>query len=398
MFVPDYNLLKKYADILVKFALRSGEWAKPWDVIFVQLPECAKPFYLPLQKAILEVWAHPIFEYSPDWVGKHFYENSNNDQITFYPSHLFEGKIKQMTHVIWIIAEADKNELKWVDTKKITNRIQSRKQYRDMRTQKEAEWKLTWVLGLYGTQAMADEANMSLEEYRDQIIKACYLDQENPIQKRKDTFSEINQIMQKLNNLNIQKVHVKSEEIDLEVKIWSDRQWLWWSGRNIPSFEIFTSPDRRWINWTFKSNQSFYRYGRIIKWAYFKIENGTIIEFDAEEWKDLLADILDIPWTNHIWEFSLTDGRHSHITKFMAETLYDENAGGKFWNTHIAIWLSFEETYRWDERLTDELKEKFWFNQSAEHLDFVSTSDRTVTATLPDWSEKIIYQNWEFTI
>jgi aminopeptidase len=66
---------------------------------------------------------------------------------------------------------------------------------------------------------MADEANMSLEEYRDQIIQACYLDQENPIQKRKDTFSEINQIMEKLNNLNIQKVHVKSEDIDLEVKI-----------------------------------------------------------------------------------------------------------------------------------------------------------------------------------
>ena len=32
---------------------------------------------------------------------------------------------------------------------------------------------------------MADEAKMSLEEYRQEIIKACYLDKEDPIAERK---------------------------------------------------------------------------------------------------------------------------------------------------------------------------------------------------------------------
>ncbi|MEI8252365.1 MAG: hypothetical protein WCG25_01110 [bacterium] len=54
MYKPSYELLKKYADVLVKFALRSGEGVKKDDVIFIQLPECAKLFYLPLQKSILE--------------------------------------------------------------------------------------------------------------------------------------------------------------------------------------------------------------------------------------------------------------------------------------------------------------------------------------------------------
>ena len=149
MYQPSYELLKKYADVLVKFALRSGEWVKKDDVVFVQIPECAKPFYLPLQKAILEVGAHPIMEYLPDGVAKHFFEHANDDQIVFYPSHFFHGKVEQMTHVISVIAEADKYELKDIDPKKMAARIHSRKAYKDKRQKKEMDGKMTRTLGVY---------------------------------------------------------------------------------------------------------------------------------------------------------------------------------------------------------------------------------------------------------
>lgn len=111
----------------------------------MQLPECAKPFYLPLQKSILEAGAHPIFEYFPDGVSRHFYENANDEQIAFYPHHYLHGKVDQMTHVISIIAEYDKYELKGVDPQKMATRIQSRKEYIRRRTQKELEGKMTWT-------------------------------------------------------------------------------------------------------------------------------------------------------------------------------------------------------------------------------------------------------------
>jgi hypothetical protein len=47
-------------------------------------------------------------EYLPDGVAKHFFDHASEDQITYYPHHLLHGKIAQMTHVISIIAEADK--------------------------------------------------------------------------------------------------------------------------------------------------------------------------------------------------------------------------------------------------------------------------------------------------
>jgi leucyl aminopeptidase (aminopeptidase T) len=85
MYTPTPELLKKYADVLVKFALRSGEGAKPGDVIFVDIPEAAKPLYIPLQQAILEAGAFPIFQYHADGVNRSYYETATMEQISFLP-------------------------------------------------------------------------------------------------------------------------------------------------------------------------------------------------------------------------------------------------------------------------------------------------------------------------
>ena len=399
MYTPSYDLLKKYADILVKFALRWGEWAKAGETIFVQIPECAKPFYFPLQKAILEVGAHPIMEYLPDGVDKHFFQHASDDQIVFYPSHFLHGKVEQMTHVISVIAEADKHELKDIDPKKFAARIQSRKEYKEKRVKKEMDGKMTRTLGLYGTKAMADEVGMSLEEYRKQIIQACYLDYDDPIAERKKTFEKTEEIKKKLNALSIEYVHVESEDADLKIKIWSNRQRLGWGWRNIPSFEIFTSPNRRETDWWIRFNQPLYRFGQMITGIYLKFEKWIIVDFDATENKEGLKEMINTPNMNKLWEFSLTDGRFSHITKFMGETLYDENVWGPEGNTHIAIGSAFSEVYTGDvSTLTDEKLEELWLNQSAGHTDIISTKRRTVTATLSDGTEKIIYQNGQFTV
>ncbi len=398
-YIPSYELLKKYADVLVKFALRWGEWVKKDDVVFVQIPECAKPFYLPLQKAILEAGAHPIMEYLPDGVAKHFFDHANDDQIVFYPSEFFHGKVEQMTHVISIIAEADKYELKDIDPKKLAARMASRRLYKEKRMKKELDGKMTRTLGLYGTEAMAQEAGMSIEEYRNEIIKACYLDKEDPIAERKNTITSIEAIKQKLDGLKIERVHVEWEDADIHIKIWSNRQRLGWSWRNIPSFEIFTSPDRRGTEGWMRFNQPLYRYGQVIKDVYLRFENGSIVEFNASENKDMLAEMIKIENANKVGEFSLTDGRHSRITKFMGETLYDENMWGWEGNTHIAIWSAYNETFVGDaSKLTEKELDELWFNQSPEHTDIISTKRRKVTATLADGSTKVIYENGQFTV
>lgn len=398
-YTPSDELLKKYADVLVKFALRSGEWVKKDDVVFVQIPECAKRFYLPLQQSILEAGAHPIMEYIPDGVAKHFFDHANNDQISFYPSHFLHGKIDQMTHVITVIAESDKHELQDIDPKKIAARMHSRKEYKEQRIKKEMDGKMTRTLWLYGTQAMADEVNMSLEEYRNEIIKACYLDKDDPIVEWKKTFEATEKIKKTLDALPIEWVHVQGEDADIKLKIWTNRQRLGWWWRNIPSFEIFTSPDRRGTNWRIRFNQPLYYYGQLITGIYLKFEDWIIVDFDASQNKEGLAEMIKTPNMNKVWEFSLTDGRFSHITKFMGETLYDENVWGPEGNTHIAIGSAFNDSFKGDaSTLTEKDVEGLGLNQSSGHTDIVSTSRRTVTATLSDGTQKVIYKNGQFTL
>lgn len=129
-----------------------------------------------------------------------------------------------MTHVISILAENDKHELREVDPCKISARVKSRRPYKEKYYQKENEGKLSRTMALYGTPAMAAEANMSIEDYRQEIIKACYLDYDNPIAQRQKTNKEIDEIKKKLDALQIQSVYVTGPDVNLHIKLGSDRQ------------------------------------------------------------------------------------------------------------------------------------------------------------------------------
>ena len=102
---------------------------------------------------------------------------------------------------------------------------------------------------------------------------------------------------------------------------------------------------------------------------------------------------------DRVGEFSLTDRRFSRITRFMAQTLYDENVGGPFGNTHVALGRSYQDAYAGDpgEVAVEEWK-RLGFNSSSVHTDIVSTTDRVVTATLRGGEQRVIYRDGEFQL
>ncbi|MEK7498060.1 MAG: aminopeptidase, partial [Patescibacteria group bacterium] len=111
MYEPSKIILEKYADILINFALNSGKGVKKGEVVFLQVPECAKPILFSLRKAVLKAGAYPITEYLPDEYSREFFELANENQIKFFPAKYLKGKVDQMDHVVSIIAETNKYEL-----------------------------------------------------------------------------------------------------------------------------------------------------------------------------------------------------------------------------------------------------------------------------------------------
>ncbi len=399
-YTPSEEILDRYADVLVNFALNSGEGIKKGEVVFLQVSESAKPMLIALRRAVLKAGAYPIINYLPDDISKEYYEIANYEQLNFFPEKYLKGKIEQAHHFVSIISDTNKYELKDVDPKKIMIKSKAFKPYMDWKTDKENRGELTWTLGLYGTEAMAKEANLTLEEYWEQIIKACQLDHESPVSKWKEIMAEVERVKNNLNEMNIKKLRIKSEDTDLIVGIGKNREWMGGSGRNIPSFEIFISPDWRQTEGYAKFNQPLYRYGNLIEGIYLEFKNGKVVRAKAEKGEELLKEMIATDeGSDKIGEFSLTDSRLSRIEKFMAETLFDENIGGEHGNMHIALGSAYKDSYPGDlSNMSEEQWKEMGYNDSVVHTDIVSTKNREVSAELENGTEIIIYKDGKFTI
>ena len=279
------------------------------------------------------------------------------------------------------------------------DRSHTRLPYINFLNKKEAAGKYTWTIAMYPTQAMADEAGLSLGDCWAQITKACFLDEDSPVQTWKNVFENINSIQSKLNNLHIDRLHLEAQDTDLWLKIGSDRLWLGGSGRNIPSFEIFTSPDYHFTEGHIYFDMPLYRYGHVIQDISLTFSKGVVTQAHASKGEPLLLEMLAVKGANKIGEFSLTDKRFSHIDHYMAETLYDENYGGKFGNTHLALGMSFQECYiHSNPPPARSSLTRLGFNHSSVHTDIIATTDRRVTAVMLDGHSQLIYEHGQFLI
>ena len=408
-YIPSKKILERYADVLVNFALGGGAGIKKGEVVRVTTHESAKPLFAAVHAAIVKAGGHMISNYLPDDVSpdvgynitRDFFENAQPHQLDFFPRKLMRGMVDEVDHSIYIIADADMQSLKGIDPKKIMRRGIAVKPQRDWQNEKEQKGKFTWTIALYGTPAMAHEAGLTLDEYWSQIIKACYLDEIRPIAKWKDIYRKLENYRKKLNALSpkIDRLHVEGPDADLWVKLGDKRAWLGGSGRNIPSFELFTSPDCRGTEGWIRFNQPLYRYGNKVEGIELHFKGGKVVKSSAKSNEKLLQEMIATPGANMVGEFSLTDKRFSRITRFMAETLFDENMGGPHGNTHIALGMSYKDTYAGNiSKFTNAQAKALGFNDSSVHTDIISTTERTVTAHLRDGSTRLIYKNGEFTL
>lgn len=404
-YQPSKEIIKKYADVLINFALGGGSGIKKGDVVRVIGSEASRPLYIELVKTVWNAGGHVIGDYGMDTysdednLDRYFFENASDEQLGYFKKDYAKGLVKQIDHQVIAIADTNPLSLKGVDANKIMRRGLANKPIAEWMDKKENEGKFTWTLGLYGTEAMAKEANLTLKEYWEQIIKACFLDKEDPIAEWKKLYKQIAEYVKKLDEMEIETVHVEGEDMDLKMKIGKNRAWQGGGGRNIPSFEIFTSPDWRGTEGWAKFNQPLYRYGNLIEGIELWFENGKVVKSKADKNQKVLQEMIATEGADKLGEFSLTDSRFSRITKFMAETLFDENIGGKYGNTHVALGKAYQDCYKGDpSKITDKQWVEMGYNDSSVHTDIVSTANRKVTATLQDGSQKVIYENGQFTL
>ncbi len=327
-----------------------------------------------------------------------FYQKANDSQLGFIApgtKELFEN----LNGAIYIIAPDSLTHLSCIDPKRIAQTAIARKPFRDILVKREEAGKFGWTLCIYPTEEYAKCAGLSKKEFTDQIIKACHLKAADPVAEWDRIFQDAMQIKNWLNAMKVQSYHVESDNTDLVVTPGENRRFKGISGHNIPSFELFTSPDWRGTEGVYFADQPSYRSGNLVKGVRLEFKKGEVTDVKAELGAEFVKKQVAMDaGAKRLGEFSLTDRRFSKIDKFMANTLFDENYGGEWGNCHVALGSSYSDTFDGDpSTLTEARKAELGFNDSALHWDLVNTERKRVTAKLKDGGSLVIYEDGQFT-
>jgi aminopeptidase len=341
---------------------------------------------------------HPVQRSMPTAVmEKNFYQLSNPRQLEFTaPGE--KSLYRNLNGSIFLYAPESIMHLSDIDPRKVGKATIAKKFLRDILDKREEKGDFSWTLCVLPTKELARHAKVSLKEYCRQIVNTCFLNKKSPVNEWQNIYSNITRIKKWLNSFKVAHYHIESENVDLIVTPGENRRWIGLSGHNIPSFETFLSPDWRGTRGVYYANQPSFRSGNYVKGVRLEFEKGSTISISAEEGEHFLKKQLAMDrGASKVGEFSLTDRRFSKIKIFMANTLYDENYGGKYGNCHVALGASYSDTYTGNPaELNAALKKKLGFNDSALHWDLVNTERKRVSAQLTTGKKVTIYENGKY--
>ncbi|MFA6583657.1 MAG: aminopeptidase, partial [Elusimicrobiaceae bacterium] len=391
-----------YADVLLwgLAVARSNAGGKinPYEAVLLRYDLPGLPLVEVLHRKLLRNRMNVILKpnYGPA-MEKDLYELGDRKQLAFIDGGLL-AQTESLGGCIVVRAPESLTHLKGVDPDKFGVASVARKPMRDIMDRREEKGAFSWTLCSYPTAELAKQAGLPLKEYSAQIEKACFLNEKDPVKKWKEILRASTEIKKWLDALPIDEIHLQSKSADLVISLGERRRFKGVSGHNIPSFEIFTSPDWRGTRGVFFADMPTFVSGNFVKGIKLEFKNGRAVKVSAEEGDNFVRKMLTMDkGACQVGEFSLTDRRFSKISKFMADILFDENFGGKFGNSHIAVGSSYSDTYAGDvKKLTPRMKEKLGFNESALHWDMINSENKTVTATLKNGKKVTIYDNGEF--
>ena len=164
---------------------------------------------------------------------------------------------------------------------------------------------------------------------------------------------------------------------------------------NIPTEEVFTSPDRLRAEGVVHSAMPLVHGGQVVRDFWLRFEGGEVVDFGAEQGREVLRHILETDeGARRLGECALvsknTPIRQSETLFY--DTLYDENA-----SCHLALGMGFPECVADGVSMSkDELLAR-GVNQSAAHVDFmIGTDDMNIYGVTTDGAEVPVFVNGQW--
>lgn len=165
---------------------------------------------------------------------------------------------------------------------------------------------------------------------------------------------------------------------------------------NIPTEEVYTSPDRARADGIVFSAMPLIHHGNRVDRFWLKFEQGRVVDFGAEVGQQVLQSIIETDeGSRRLGEVALisknTPIREGELLFY--DTLYDENA-----SCHMALGVGFPECYDGGYGMDTEELRRRGVNMSSTHVDFmIGTDDLSITGITAAGEEVPVFVNGQWS-
>jgi aminopeptidase len=314
---------QKLAKLVVHYSLdiKNNE-----DVIISGSTE-ASDFITALYKEIILIGAHPILRITLPNLRPIFYKYAKDHQVKHFPKE-YDCQVKNAQKYIGISTDLNTRELSNIDPEKITQRSKTIRPITNyIVNERDKIWRCT--VG-YPCSALAQDAQMSLDDYEDFVFRACLQDWDKLGKK-------IDQVLKRFKKGK--SIHLIGSGVDLRFDIHGKLAQADKGEENMPGGEIFMAPVRESAEGWIKFDYPAIRNGNEVSGIYLEFHKGKVIKSRAQKNKRFLDAMLKVD-ENASYLGELGIGMNPKINKFTKDLLFDEKIGGTI---HLALGNAYKQ-------------------------------------------------------
>lgn len=311
---------------------------KPGQLVRINGPSCAQPLIVELYRKVLAAGGHPMVRMNPEELTEIMVKQGSNEQLQYVnPVTLYEYEKIDCSIGIW--ADENTRALTNADPKRLGLSQSARKPLFQVFMDRAAKGDLKWSGTQYPTQASAQDAEMSLEEYEDFVFGAGLLNRPDPVAAWKRVSERQQKLVDYLNGKEDYRV-VSANGTDVRLSI-AGQSWVNCDGHeNFPDGEVFSGPVVESVNGQINFSFPAVHLGREVQDVKLTFKDGKVIDARASKGLDFLISMLDMDaGSRFLGECAI--GTNYDITQYTRNTLFDEKIGG---TVHFALGAGYPET------------------------------------------------------
>jgi aminopeptidase len=271
----------------------------------------------------------------------------------------------------------------------------------------EASLKLTdglcnWAIVAYPNEGWAETVfgEPDVERLWQAVETAVRLDEADPVAAWHEHIEKLKARAAALNERRFDALRYRGPGTDLTVGLHPESQWQAASDisrgiehvANMPTEEVFTTPDARRVEGVVRSTLPLQIQGTIVRGLVVRFEDGRAVDVRAESGQDVMRTHVEADeGARRLGEVALVDS-DSRVAKtglVFYDTLFDENA-----SSHIALGTAILSAVNWALELTPDERNARGVNHSSIHTDFmIGSPELEIAGVDRDGHETPILQN-----